>query len=162
LVVSEVRELWQVEDWLLLLDLIVVVVVDLNDSLSDEIHLLDVTLVTNDSLSRGVESAEHIDDELVGETSLAFVEEVVERFLKLLEDSGVLDKLGLHFWGDLLVENELLNNQVEIVHEGLLNVLSDIVIESWLDVERLVGLLDFLDPHIKGIKFIFDQVIKVV
>jgi hypothetical protein len=78
LVVSEVRELWQVEDWLLLLDLIVVIVVDLYDSLSDEIHLLDVTLVTNDGLSRGIESTEHVDDELVGETSLAFVEEVVE------------------------------------------------------------------------------------
>jgi hypothetical protein len=51
LVVSEVREFWQVEDWLLFLDLIIVVVVDFDDSLSDEIHFLDVTLVTNDGLT---------------------------------------------------------------------------------------------------------------
>lgn len=162
MVVSEVRELWQVEDWLLLLNLIVVVVVDLDNSLSDEIHFLDITLVTDDGLTWGVESAEHVDDELVSETSLAFIEEVVERLLELLENSRVLDKLSLHFGGDLLVENKLFNNQVEIVHEGLFNVLSDIVIESWLDVEWLVGLLDFLDPHIEGVKFVFDQVIKVV
>lgn len=162
MVVSEVRELWQVEDWLLLLNLIVVVVVDLDNSLSDEIHFLDITLVTDDGLTWGVESAEHVDDELVSETSLAFIEEVVERLLELLENSRVLDKLSLHLGGDLLVENKLFNNQVEIVHEGLFNVLSDIVIESWLDVEWLVGLLDFLDPHIEGVKFVFDQVIKVV
>ena len=162
LVISEVRELWQVEDWLLFLDLIVVVVVDLDNSLSNKIHLLDVTLVTNNGLTRCVKSTEHVDDELVGESSLTFVEEVIERLLELLENSCVLDQLGLHLWGDLLVENKLLNNQVKIVHEGLLNILSDIVIESWLDVEWLVGLFNLLNPHIEGVKFIFDQVIKVV
>jgi hypothetical protein len=91
------------------LDLIVVVVVDLDDSLSDEIHLLDITLVTNDGLTWGIESAEHVDDELVGESSLAFIEEMVERLLELLENSCVLDQLGLHLWSDLLVENKLLN-----------------------------------------------------
>jgi hypothetical protein len=73
------------------LDLIVVVVVYLDDSLSDEIHLLDITLVTNDSLTWGIESAEHVDNELVGESSLTFIEEVVERLLELLENSCVLD-----------------------------------------------------------------------
>lgn len=78
LVISEVRELGQVEDWLFLLDLIIVIVVDLDNSLSDEVHLLDITLVTDYSLTWGVESAEHVDDQLVGETSLALIEEVVE------------------------------------------------------------------------------------
>jgi hypothetical protein len=91
------------------LDLIVVVVVYLDDSLSDEIHLLDITLVTNDSLTWGIESAEHVDNELVGESSLTFIEEVVERLLKLLENSCILDQLGLHLWSDLLVKNKLLN-----------------------------------------------------
>jgi hypothetical protein len=120
------------------LDLIVVVIIDLDDSLSDEIHLLDVTLVTNDGLAWGVESAEHVNDEFVSESSLAFVEEVVERFFELLENSCILYQLGLHFWCDLLVKNKLLNYQVEIVHESLLNVFSDIVIESWLDVKWLI------------------------
>jgi len=61
-----------------------------------------------------------------------------------------------------LVELELLNNQVEIVKEGLLNVLSDIIIQSWLDVEWLVRLFNFLDPHVERVKFLLDKVIKVV
>jgi hypothetical protein len=60
------------------LDLIIVVVVDLNDTLSNEVHFLHVTLVTDDSLAWGVESAEHVDNKLVGESSLALIEEVVE------------------------------------------------------------------------------------
>lgn len=79
-----------------------------------------------------------------------------------MEDSSVLDELSLHLWCDLLVENELFNDQVEIIHEGLLYVLSDIVIESWLDVEWLVRFLNLLDPHVKGVKFVLNQVIKVV
>ena len=61
-----------------------------------------------------------------------------------------------------MVELELLNNQVEIVKEGLLDVLSDIIIQSWLDVEWLVRLFNFLDPHVEGVKFLLDKVIKVV
>jgi len=61
-----------------------------------------------------------------------------------------------------LVELELLNDQVEIVKESLLNVLSDIIIQSWLDVEWLVRLFNFLDPHVEGVKFLLDKVIKVV
>ena len=162
LVVTEVRELGEVEDWLLLDDLIVVVVVDLDDTLSDEVHLLDVALVADDSLSWRVKSAEHVDDELVGEASLALIEEVIEGLLKLLEHSGVLDELSLHLWGNLLVEDELLDDQVEVIHERLLDVVPDIVVQSGLNVEWLVGLLDLLDPHVEGVKLVLDEVIEVV
>ena len=110
MVVPKVGELWKIKDWFLLLNLIIVVVVDLDDTLSDEVHLLDIALVTNDSLSWGVESAEHVDDKLIGESSLALIEEVVERFLEFLENSSVLDKLSLHLWSNLLVEHELFND----------------------------------------------------
>lgn len=148
MVVSEIGELWKIEDWLLLLDLVIVVVVDLDNTLSNEVHLLDVTLVADDSLAWGVKSAEHVDDKLIGESSLALIEEMVEGFFELLENSGVLNEFSLHLWSNLLVENEFLDDQVEIVHESLLNILSDVIVECWLDMERLVGLLNLLDPHV--------------
>jgi hypothetical protein len=73
---------------------------------------------------------------------------MVEGFFKLLEHSSVLDQLSLHLWCDLLIEWELFNDQIEIVFESLLNVLSDVVIESWLDMEWLVWFLNFLNPHV--------------
>ena len=130
--------------------------------MSDEVHFLNVALVGDDSLSWSVDSAVHVDDELVGKTSLTLIEEVVEGFLEFLEHSGVLDQVGLHLWGDLLVELEFFNNQVEIVHEGLFDVLPDIIVESWLDVEGLVGLFDLLDPHIKLVQFLLNQIIEVI
>lgn len=55
----------------------------------------------------------------------------------------------MHLWGDLLIELELFDDEVEIVQKSLFNILSDVVIESWLDMERLVRLLNLLDPHIE-------------
>ena len=68
----------------------------------------------------------------------------------------------MQLWGNLLIENEFLNDKVEVIHEGLLNILSDIVIESRLNVEWLVRFLNLLDPHVERVKFVFDQVIEVV
>jgi hypothetical protein len=68
----------------------------------------------------------------------------------------------LHLWGDLLVELELFDNQVEIVQESLFDILSDIIIKSWLNMERLIRLFDLLNPHVKRVKFFVDQILKVV
>ena len=78
LVVSEVGELGEIEDWLFFLLLIILVVVDLNESLSDEVHLLHVTFVTNDSLSWRINPAIHRNNELISKPSLALFEKVVE------------------------------------------------------------------------------------
>jgi hypothetical protein len=117
--------------------------------LSDEEELLNIALVADDSLTGGIDSAVHVDNELVGETSLALIEKVVERLFEFLEHSSILNQVSLHLWRDLLIELEFFNDQVEIIHESLFDVLSDIVVESWLDVERLVGLFNLLDPHVK-------------
>jgi len=63
---------------------------------------------------------------------------MVERFLEFLEDSSVLNQVCLHLWGDLLIELELFNNQIEIVEESLFDVLSDIVVQRWLNMEWFV------------------------
>jgi len=128
LVVSEVRELWKIENWLLLGFLVVLIIVNLNETLSNEVHFLDITLVANNSFPWSVDSAVHSNNQLVSETSLTLLKEMVERSLELLEDSGILDQISLHLWSNLLVELELLNNQVEIVKESLFNVLSDIIV----------------------------------
>ena len=62
----------------------------------------------------------------------------------------------MHLWGDLLIELELFDDEVEIVQKSLFNILSDVVIESWLDMERLVRLLNLLDPHIERVKFLLN------
>ena len=149
MVVSEVRELRKIKDWLLFLDLVILVVEHFNQALSDEIHLLHIALVGNNYFAWGVDSAVHCDDQLIGEASLAFFEEVVERSFELFEHPGVLNEVSLHLWGDLLIELELFDDKVEIVQESLFNILSDVVVESWLDMERLVRLLNLLDPHIE-------------
>lgn len=163
LIVTEVAELWQIKNGLFVLAIFTGLIgVEFYDTLSDEEELLNIALVADDGLTWGVDSAVHVDDELVGKTSLTLIEEVVEGFLEFLEHSGVLDQVGLHLWGDLLVELEFFNNQVEIVHEGLFDVLPDIIVESWLDVEGLVGLFDLLDPHIKLVQFLLNQIIEVI
>ena len=61
-----------------------------------------------------------------------------------------------------MIELELFNDQVEVVEEGLFNILSDVIVESWLNVEWLVRFLNLLDPHVQRVELFFDQVIKVV
>ena len=138
LVVAEVAVLRQVQNGSLLLELIVLVVVDLDQPLSDEVHFLDIALVANHTFTRCRDAAVHLNDEFVGEASLTLFKEVVEGPLKLLEHSSVLDQVRLHLWSDLLVELELLDDQVEVVQEGLLDVFSDVVVQGWLDVEWFV------------------------
>jgi len=87
---------------------------------------------------------------------------MVERAFKFLKDSSVLDQVSLHLRSDLLVELELFDDQVEIVEEGLLDILSDIIVKRWLNMERLVGLFDLLDPHIQGVKLLFNEIVEVI
>ena len=170
--VAEVGVLGEVQDRFLFVNssllvvtnfiIISLIVVHIDQSLSNEEHLLDVGLVADHDLAWDVDPAEHVDDQVVGEASLALLEEVVEGLLEVSEGPGALDEFSLHLGSDLLVELELLDDQVEIVQEGLLDVLSDVVVKGWLDVVWLVRLLDFLNPHVKGVKFLLDKVIEVV
>ena len=163
LIVTEITELWQVKNGLFVLAIFAALVgVKFHNTLSDEEELLDVALVADDSLAGSVDSAVHVDNELVGETSLALIEKVVERLFEFLEHSGILNQVSLHLWRDLLIELEFFNDQVEIIHEGLFDVLSDIVVKSWLDMEWLVGLFNLLDPHVELIQFLLNQIIEVI
>jgi hypothetical protein len=48
------------------------------------------------------------------------------------------------------------------VIESLLDILSDIIVQSRIDVVRLIWLFNLFDPHVKWIEFLLDQVIKVI
>jgi hypothetical protein len=61
-----------------------------------------------------------------------------------------------------LIELELLNNQVEIIEESLFDVLSDIVVQSWLNMEWLVRFFNLLNPHVKRVELFFNQVIEII
>ena len=151
MVVSKVAELWKVEDWLLIDDLVILVILDLNYTLFDKVHFFHVGFVIDYSLTGVDNSAKQRDDQLIREPSFTLIEKVIERFFKLLEHSGVLNNFSLHFWGNLLIEIKLLDDQVEIVQKGLLNIFSDVVIESWLNMVWLVRFLYLFDPHVERI-----------
>lgn len=110
LVVTEVGILGQVENWLLLLLLVILVIVNFYKSLANEVHLLHITLVANHNLARSLNTAEHLDNQFVCESSFAFFEEMVEASFKFLENSSVLNEICLHLGSDLLVELEFFDH----------------------------------------------------
>jgi hypothetical protein len=73
-----------------------------------------------------------------------------------------LNQLSLHLGSEVLVELELFDDQVEVVHESLFDVFPDVVVESGLDMVWFVRLLNLLDPHIQRIQLLFDQIVEVV
>lgn len=162
LVVAKVAVFGQIQDGALLDIFVILVIIHFNEALPDEVHFFDITLVTNDAFAGGGDTAVHLDDELIGEASLALLEEVVEGSLEFFEDTGVLDQVRLHLRGNLLIELELFDNQVEIIEESLLNILSDIVVQGRLDVEGFVRFLDFLDPHVQGVQLLLDEVVEII
>ena len=151
MVVSKVAEFWKVEDWLLIDDLVILIILDLNYTLFDKVHFFHVGFIIDHSLTGVDNSAKQRDDQLIREPSFTLIEKVIERFFKLLEHSGVLNDFSLHFWGNLLIEIKLLDDQIEIVQKGLLNIFSDVVIESWLNMVWLVRFLYLFDPHVERI-----------
>ena len=90
------------------------------------------------------------------------VKEMIKRPLKLLEYASILNQVSLHLWSDLLVELEFFNDQVEIVEESLFDIFSNVVVQSGLDMVRLVRFLNLLDPHVQRVELFFNQIIKVV
>ena len=119
------------------------------NTLPDEVHLFDVTLVWDDWLTRCVDSAVHVDNQLICEASFTLIEEVVERFFELSEYSCALNEVSLHFGSHLMVEFKLFDYQVEIEIECFLNIVSDVIVQGWLNVVRFVRFLNLFDPHIQ-------------
>jgi len=106
----------------------VLVVENLDDTLSNKKHFLNWAFVTDDHTILLKDPTEHRDDELVCETALTLIKEMIEGAFELLEYSGALNQLCLHLGGDLLVEGELFDDEVEIIEEGLLYVFTDVTV----------------------------------
>lgn len=91
------------------------IIMDFNYSLSDEIKFFKMTFVALNNCVCLLESAEKINDNFISESSLAFIKEMLEVLFKFIEYLGFFDKSCLHFWSELLVEWELLNDKIEIM-----------------------------------------------
>lgn len=135
---------------------------DLHEALTNKVHFLNILFVPDHLLILLEDATEHVYYQFVRESALTLIEEVVEGALELLEDTRLLYQFSLHLRRNLLVEGELLNDKVEIVEECLLYVLSDVSVQSWLDMKGFVGFLNFLYPHIERIELLLNQIIKVV
>lgn len=162
LVVTKVWVLGQVKDSLARYFLIIIIVENLDYTLSDKEHLLDVTFVADDRLVLLEDTTEHINDKFICETTLTLIKEMIERSFKLLEYPGILNKIRLHLRCDLLVEVEFLDDQVEIVEECLLNIFTNVIIECRLNVEWFVWFLNLLNPHVEWIQLLLNEIIKII
>ena len=78
MVVTKVAIFWQVENSFVFHDLISFVVLNLNDTLFDEVHFFNIRLVLNHCLTWAVDSAEHRNDQFVDEASLTIIKEMIE------------------------------------------------------------------------------------
>lgn len=76
----------------------------------------------------------HTNNEFVRKSSLALIEKVVEASFEFLEHTGALYQFCLHFWSYLLIKAELLDYQVKIVEEGCLDIFTNVVVKTRLNV----------------------------
>mmetsp|Transcript_5532 Transcript_5532/g.4215 ORF Transcript_5532/g.4215 Transcript_5532/m.4215 type:complete len:88 (-) Transcript_5532:706-969(-) len=80
-----------------------------------------------------------------------------ELLLKIAKDK--VDEFSLHFGGQSLVEGELFNDHIEVELKRVLDISSDLAVEFRRDVERLVGLLNPLDPIVQTLKLGIDKIL---
>ncbi len=99
-------------------------------------HLMKLLLVSHNLLVGWIYPRIHINYQLIGESLVAEVKEMFEFLLKVHEDD--VHDLGLHLGRQLLVELELLDDHVEIIEQGILDVAPYLLVEGWRDVEGLV------------------------
>ena len=119
-------------------NVVIFIVENVNDPLPYKHKLFDICLITDHHFSRNVDSAQHIDYQVVDEASLTLIKKLTEGLLKISKSPCALNDLSLHFGGELLIEVKFLNHQVEVVEQSLLNVHSYVIVQSWLNVIWLV------------------------
>lgn len=122
-------------------------------SLFDEVHFFYIAFVSNYSHIVHIKSTEHINNKIIRESSFAFIKEVTKCLLKIFESSGALDKFSLHFWCDLLIELKFFYDEIKVIHKGIFNVFSNVIVKIWLNVDFTVRLLQLFNPDIKRVEF---------
>ena len=85
MIISEVRESREIEDWLFFSQLIIFIVEHLNLPSLNEIHFFHTALVADNSLSWLINSAVKVNNQLIDKPSLTLFEEMVETSFKLFE-----------------------------------------------------------------------------
>ena len=85
---------------------------------------------------------------------------MLEVNLEVLEDS--VHNLRLHFWWNLLIEIEFLNNEVKVVHKCIMHVLFNIGVQVRRYIVWLVRSLNLLDPYVEQTQFLIDEALEVI
>ena len=62
----------------------------------------------------------------------------------------------------MLVEGELFDDEVEVIHKCILNALPDFAVQIGWDVVGLIRSFDFLDPQVQPIEFLVDQILEFI
>jgi len=60
---------------------------NLNNTLSNEVHFLDIAFVTDNNFSWSIKSAIHIDDKFISKASFTFIKEMVKGLFEVAKDS---------------------------------------------------------------------------
>ena len=123
-----------------------VLVPQLNSSLPDKVDLLEPGSITDNCWISLIDTAVHIYYQLIGETPLTVVKEMLELSLEFFEEW--ISKLSLHLWRDFVVKGEFLDNHVKVIEHGILYVLFDTTVQFWWDIVGLVWFLNLLDPNV--------------
>lgn len=80
--------------------------------------------------------------------------------LEILKNS--LHDLSLHFWRDLLIEIELFNDQVEVVHECIMHILLNIAVKIRGDIVWFIRPFYLFDPNVEQTQLFIDKTLEVV
>lgn len=128
--------------------------------LLNEVYLAELLPIAHYSQVRFVYPREHIDYQLIHEPSLTVLKEMFEVCLKVLKYR--LHYLSLHLGRYLLIEVELFNNQIKIVHEGIMHVLLDVTVKVRGDIVGLVRTLYLFNPDIQETQLFIDETLEVV
>lgn len=91
LVIAKVAVFRQVQNGLIFDDFIVFVVEHFNYALSDEVHLLNIAFVADDSFVCRGDAAVHINNKFIRKTALTLFKKVAELSFKIPEKARALD-----------------------------------------------------------------------
>lgn len=128
----------------------------------NKVHCLDARLIADNGPTRQEDTTVQLNNEFIDEALLALLEESAEVAFEALEVLRLLYELSLQLRRDLVKEGELLDDQVVIETVRHVYVHFDVAVQLGLYEERLITLLDLLDPHVQLVELLVNLVLEVV
>lgn len=123
-----------------------------------EIELPEPLPIVNNGVASPYSASVHVDHEFIAEPNLTRSKEA----FKLLHEfrKNQITQLGLHLRGELLVQVEFFDDQIEVKHKGIADSFCHTVVKTWVNMKWFVRLFNLLDPPVQAVHFGFDKGIK--